>query len=262
MVPHSLLCELCTKSSPSKLGATNSRLLPCLAILCALFVVSHAVRAQPTPPSLPYGATHQMGIRIGGWANLGDDPPASDSSGNFQSNIKDGSAYVEAFIAWRLFNGGFAEADLGIVNRGRVTLIENGQKYIGNLLVTPILLQFRLYPTIKHNAKLYPFLTVGGGAYLGRRSVQFTTDSYAATYGGFRDDSQTEFNFTAGGGIDCRISRQLALELQGKYMPIHFKQLALVENYTAMTITIGVKYLYLPSKKKPPRGGSEHESRN
>ena len=113
-----------------------------------------------------------------------------------------------------------------------------------------------------HKSKLFPFVTAGGGVYFGRRSVQFTTDSYASTYGGFNDDSQTEFNYVIGGGIDCRISRSIALELQSKYMPIHFRQLALVENYTALTITIGVKYLYLPSKQRPPRGGPDHESRH
>jgi hypothetical protein len=233
----------------------SPRMIVCLVGLCIALVLSSAILAQPTAPPLPYGSHRQMGIRIGGWANLGDNPPASDTTGNFESNINSGSAYAEVFIAWRLFNGGFAEANLGIVNRGSVTLIENNQEYIGNLLVTPVLLQFKYYPTIGHKAKLYPFLSLGGGAYFGRRAVQFSTNSYDATYGGFNDNSQTEFNYTLGGGLDYRISRQLALELQGKYMPIRFKQLAFVENYTALTITIGIKFLTLPSKRQPPREG-------
>jgi opacity protein-like surface antigen len=237
----------------------SQRMAACLVIICALFFMSGAVYSQP---ALPYGSTHQMGIRIGGWANLGDDPPSTGLSGNFKSTIHSGSAYGEAFLAWKLFNGGFAEVDLGAVNRGRVTLVENGQQYIGNLLVTPLLLQCRYYPVMGQNAKIFPFLTAGGGVYFGRRSVQFSTNSYASTYGGFNDDSQSELNYVVGGGIDYRVSRSIALELQSKYMPIHFRQLALVENYTALTITFGVKYLYLPSIQKSPRGGPHHESRH
>ncbi|MEK7775184.1 MAG: hypothetical protein AAB305_04800 [Candidatus Zixiibacteriota bacterium] len=221
--------------------------------------MSDAVYSQP---ALPYGSTHQIGIRIGGWANLGDNPPAIGLSGNFESKINSGSAYGEAFLAWKLFHSGFAELDLGAVNRGSVTLVENGQQNIGYLQVTPLLLQCRYYPVMGQSAKIFPFLTAGGGVYFGRRSVQFTTDSYASTYDGFNDESQTEFNYVLGGGIDFRLSRSIALELQSKYMPIHFKQLALVENYTALTITIGVKYLYLPSKQKSPRGGPHDESRH
>lgn len=190
-----------------------------------------------------YNQRHQAGVRLGVWSNRGDASPLSDSTDNFKSNIKDECFYFEGYYARRIFQPMMIEGALGIVNRGSVTFIENGIENAGNLLVYTILVKAKLYPLASLKIRLQPYLTLGGGFYYGRRTVQFTTNSTYYDYYG--EQTASDFDFVFGGGIDWPFSSVLGLEASVKYMSIGFSSsLLTVRNYDALAICIGLKYIY------------------
>ena len=194
---------------------------------------------------------HQIGIRLGGWINGGESPPAllTDTFNNplMKTSIKDGSFYFEGYYAYNLLPYTFMEFSLGIVNRGSVTIYDIYGTDIGNLLIYPILLQVKLYPLLSSDSKLQPFVGFGGGLYYGRRNVQFTNNSYS--FYSLNEDSKTDFNYTLSGGVDWCLNNSIAFDMQLKYMPINFsKSLVTVNDFKAVSVTVGIKYLYATKK--------------
>jgi outer membrane protein W len=205
--------------------------------------VSHSW-AQP----LPFNQRHQAGVRLGVWANTGEMPPESDSLGTFETAFSDASVYFEFFASLRMTSFLMGELSFGMTNRGRVTFIEAGGSNIGHVLVHPILLSLKFYPFTPFKSKIQPFVTIGGGLYYGRRTVQFTTSNQIATYG-LNEDTGTDLNLAYGGGIDWPIGSTIGLEALVRYMPIEFSDgLQSVNNYDALAITVGIKYLFRTEK--------------
>ena len=93
---------------------------------------------------------HQVGIRLGGWINAGDDIPEfavdTTSLAILETSIKCGSFYFEAYGAYAVLPSTFLELSIGIVNRGSVTIQDGQFQDIGNLVLYPILLQLKWYP--------------------------------------------------------------------------------------------------------------------
>ena len=208
-------------------------------------IVSGAEEEKKKPT---LGRKHQVGVRLGAWINSGDTPPPLliDTTYNAQleTSIKDASFYMEGFFAYNIFPQTYLELTFGIVNRGSVTLYEAGDTDVGNLLVYPILLHLKVYPLSSFGTRLQPYVSVGGGIYYGKRDVQITTNYYYYYYN-INEDSQTDFNYALGGGFDWLLNNKLALDLNVKYMPISFsKSLVTIKDYEAMTISLGIKYLY------------------
>lgn len=193
---------------------------------------------------------HQLGIRLGGWNNLGETPPDffynSDSTARFKSKVGDVDFFFEGYYAYRLIPQALVEFSVGIVNRGTISILEGNRSDVGNLLVYPILMQFKLYPLSLFQSRIQPYVTLGGGLYYGRLSVQFTNDYFSAR---FSERSETDFNYALSGGIDYLLSSTIGLDFNFKYYPINFSRgLANIRNYDGMSITVGVKYLYKPKK--------------
>jgi hypothetical protein len=222
------------------------------SLLLILIAASlHAQTAQLTKEQA-FNKSHQVGVRIGVWGNLGDKPPVRDSSTlyQYQTDVKGGSFYAEGYAAFRICRPLMFEVSLGIVNRGDVTLddLDLGFTYIGSLILYPIQARLKLYPLAHSNSSIQPYLMAGGGIIHGRNNIQFSSDYYAQ----FREASATAVNFTVGGGLDFPISNQIGLDLNANYLPIHFsKELFAIKNYSALTVTVGVKYLYTSKKKDP-----------
>ena len=187
---------------------------------------------------------HQAGFRIGVWNNRGDTPPASgqvNETGEFKTNIHGSSAYVEAYFGYRLSSWAMAELSLGTVNRGSVTITDQGASDIGNLIIYPVVVQLEFYAGRLPGTKLYPFGIIGGGLHIGRRNVQYTSSQ--SYYSNWEEESATDFNYVVGGGIDWPIASQIGLELCVKYMPMNLS-LVTIEKQDALAFTVGVKYLY------------------
>lgn len=219
-------------------------LLPALLLI---FLGAGLVPAQDKQPQDPLTLRdkHQVGIRLGVWANNGATVPpyvaTDDDNIILETDINDASFYFEGFFAYNIMPHLYAELSFGMVNRGSVTLYEYGTTDVGNLLLYPILLQLKFYPLASFNARLQPYLTGGGGIYYGRRDVQFTDSWY---YYGFDRDSETDFNYTLGAGADWLLTNRLALDLNLRYMAIDFSEgLIAVSDYNALTVTVGIKYL-------------------
>jgi hypothetical protein len=185
---------------------------------------------------------HQVGARLGVWANGGDSPPGFyEAPGlQFRSDINDANVYFEGFGAYRLFSQAMVELSFGFVNRGDISLIEGEREYYGSLVLYPILLQFK-YGLPSPGGKLYPYVAVGGGFYYGRNSVQFTNDVFFS----LNQTSETDFNYVLSGGIDWPLAGSVGAEINVKYMPINFsKDLFLVRDYQAFAVSFGIKYLF------------------
>jgi hypothetical protein len=188
---------------------------------------------------------HQAGLRLGVWSNQGELPPAEgrvNETGSFETNIGSSSAYVEGFFGYRLLPWLTGELSLGTVNRGSISIEDQGAQDIGHLMIYPILLQFRLNSPPLPGTDLYPFAVIGGGLLYGRRTVQFT--NAVNYYSNWQEESATDFNYVIGGGVDWPVARQIGLEFSVKYIPMNLS-LVTIEKQDALAFGVGVKYLYL-----------------
>ncbi len=200
-----------------------------------------------------FSRQHQVGVRLGMWSNNGATPPASSSdsvSGIIQtSDINSASFFLEGFFGYRFTRLLMGELSFGLSNRGDVITRDTqfGINDVAALNIYPILLQIKLYAPPLMNGKLYPYAAAGGGIYYARNSIQVTDEYY---YAQFREASETDFNYVLGGGFDYVLASQIGLDFNVKYMPVTFSdRLVGVTDYSALTITVGVKYLYLPTGK-------------
>ena len=228
-------------------------LLVTLALLLVTIPAAYSqVPAQDTDedtfPTLR--SKHQVGLRLGGWINGGDEIPelAIDtvSGAILQTSIKSGSFYFEVYGAYSVLPQTFIELSIGIVNRGSVTIEEGPFQDVGNLIVYPILLQLKWYPVAALRSKFQPYVGVGGGIYHGRQDVQFSNNVFFST---LREDHETDINYTLAAGADWLLNDFLALEFHGRYMPIKFSNaLVTATDYNAVSITVGIKYLYRSKK--------------
>lgn len=212
-----------------------------------------------------YLASNQAGIRIGGWANRGGMPLDSFqvASGDYYlTEFGSGSFYLEGHYSHRFKPSWMAEFSIGVVSRGDVTLVDAlGSSSIGALQIYPILAKVKFYPFGSHAPKLNPYLMAGGGFYYGRHDIQITAGYNQALKQAFGEDTETDFNYVVGGGLDLQVASMIALELQAQYMPIKFSgDLIGISDYSALTITIGVKYL-TSSKKKNSNSNHKLHSR-
>lgn len=188
----------------------------------------------------------QVGIRLGGWLNQGGLPV--DTFVNLKTDVGDNSFYAELYGAWRVFNRGYLEVSLGFANRGEVSVSDSaGAQYVGNLVMYPILVQMKYYLPGFRRASFKPYFQVGGGLYMGRHSVQFTN----LTVPGIQEPSRTKLGYVIGGGFDWPLSESLCLDFNSRYFPFKFSQdLFTVNDFSAVTVTVGIKYLFVPTKKK------------
>jgi opacity protein-like surface antigen len=232
------------------------RLPSCFSVRCVL-VLSVIIAAGAVSviaadqPRNQFNLQNQAGIRLGVWSNLGGSPVADTSSGisTYTTDLKSSAFYFEAYFGYRLNPQLMLELAFGVVNRGDVTVNDgSGNQFFGNLLVYPIQLRAKVYPLASLRPKFQPYLTAGGGIYYGRNSIQFSTsNSFFSDYVG---DSRTKFSYMLGGGIDYPLSNIVGLDLNASYMPINFsKDLIFVRDYSALTVTVGIKYL-MPLRKK------------
>lgn len=220
------------------------------AIMSLLLVGTVLADSATMSPQEHFNVSHQAGVRLGVWGNMGDKPLAysadSVNQSYFKSNIKEANFYAEGYFGFRLSRPLMLELAAGIVNRGDVNAQEAGYVYYGNLLIYPIQLRLKLYPLGGMTMKYQPYLMAGGGLYYGRNSITLSSDYYAQ----YREQSRTNFNFVLGAGVDYPILTQVGLDLNFSYMPINFSSgLLEAKSYNAVTVTVGVKYLYTSRKK-------------
>ncbi len=207
-------------------------------------VVLLAAAPRPEIERVSFQRKHQTGVRIGAWANTGDLPAARDDVGTFEADFSDASIYFEVFVGVRLLPQLMAELSMGTTNRGEVSFIEAGGTNVGNVLIHPVLVSLRVYPLASMGLAWHPYLSVGGGVYFGRRTVQFTTSSEVAAFG-LNEETGTDFNIALGGGVDWPVGETVGLEAAARYLPIEFDNgLQTIRTYDALAFTIGVKYLF------------------
>jgi outer membrane protein W len=245
-------CELDFKRVVGMLATTA-------ALVVVLFSPTSADEAGGTLND-QYLKSHQFGGRIGGWANKGGSPGDSVMVAEpyyyYLTDFQSGNFYGEVFLAYRLSSFLAAEFSLGVVNRGEVVLRDDAlmQSQIGNLLMYPILAKVKLYPLGGAAVKFHPYLLAGGGVYYGRHDIQMVSGTGDYFYSVFDEASETTLGWVVGGGVDWPLASVVALDLNAQYMPINFsKALIDVKDYSSLTITVGVKYLFHSSDNNKAR---------
>jgi len=235
-----------------------------LASVVALWLILSAapVAAQDEPPEETlndlYLRSHQVGGRIGGWANLGDSPPevqgTPPAAGSFTTDFSGGNFYLEGYFAYRFNRWLVGEFSLGLVSRGDVTIYEiGGGSSFGSLNVYPVLMKLRVYPFAGLSGSIHPYVFAAGGVYYGKHSISIVNSYEGLLRANFGEESQTALGYALGGGIDWPLASVVALDLNIQYLPIDFGDpLIAVEDYSSVTITVGVKYLFF-SKNEDKR---------
>lgn len=218
-----------------------------------LLLVS-ANNAQCDQPGLveKFSKSHQLGMRLGAWTNLGALPPDTlfnpSTNSIMATKLTNANFYFEGFFGYRFNEQLMLELSLGISNRGSVTLSQNGSTEVGNVIIYPVLLQMKLYLLSMTDLRVQPYVFGGGGMYYGRRSTQVSSSGYIYLDS---QESETDFHYSFGGGIDLPLSRSLSADLNVKYMPIMFsKTFVAINDYKGIGITLGIKYLYSFDKKE------------
>ena len=216
----------------------------CIFLLVILVSMSQLVSAKDTGQSLQqkFTSSHQTGFRLGIWSNKGESPPAINLDSTLLSNIKDENFFFEGYYGYRLTSTLMIEGSVGLVNRGSVTFKELDVEKIGNVLLYSFLIQGKIYPLGITSLRLQPYVTGGGGLFYGKRSVQFTSNY---TYYSVGEESDMDFRYTLGGGLDYPIASMLALDFSVKYMAIDFSdKLIAISDYDGLAISVGLKYLW------------------
>jgi outer membrane protein W len=206
-----------------------------------------------SPAEFTFNDQHQLGMRIGVWANQGGTVPEwlSSSTLTMETKINDASFYFEGYFGYRWWSQAVIEFSMGMVNRGTVTMSDATGTDVGNLMVYPLLIHMKWYPLAPLNRKFQPYVAVGGGLYYGRRSVQLTTSSYYLYGYSLNEASETDFNYSLSAGIDWPFSHSIGLEMNVRYSPIYFSNsLLTVRDYDAVMVTVGVKYLRAVKSQK------------
>jgi len=228
--------------------------LTVFGVALCLILAAAPVGAQDETPEETlndlYLRSHQVGGRIGGWANLGDSPPevqgTPPAAGSFTTDFSGGSFYLEGYFAYRFNRWLVGEFSLGLVSRGDVTIYEiGGGSSFGSLNVYPVLLKLRVYPLAGLVGSIHPYVFAAGGVYYGKHSISIVNSYEGLLRANFGEASQTALGYALGGGVDWPLASVVALDLNVQYLPIDFGDpLIAVEDYSSVTITVGVKYLF------------------
>lgn len=240
-----------------------SFLIHALVIAAALFAGAVNVGAQTNstngnPAQQGFLGEHQAGARLGGWSNLGSSPLDSFNlavNSYYLTDFGNSNFYLEGYLGYRLNRALMLEFSLGIVSRGDVILVESdGGSSIGTMQIYPILAKLRIYPFGAHTGQFYPYLMAGGGICYGRHDIQIATAGDAYYRAALGQDSETDFNYVLGGGIDWPVASVVALELSAQYLPVKFSgDLIGIRDYSSLTVTVGAKYLFKSMKSKDSR---------
>ena len=231
-----------------------------LVIAVAVAAGAISIKAQTNTAAenqIPLGflGMHQAGARLGGWANRGGNPPDSFDlavDSYYLTDFGGGNFYLEGHLGYRLSRALMLEFSLGIVSRGDVILVESdGGSSVGAMQIYPILAKLRIYPFGAHTGRVYPYLMAGGGIYYGRHDIQIATGWSAYYREALGEDSETDFSYVLGGGIDWPVASVVALELSAQYLPVKFSgDLIGIRDYSSLTVTVGAKYLFKSMKSK------------
>jgi opacity protein-like surface antigen len=247
-----------TKTS---VGLTNP-VTVLIIVLALVFVVTPDSRGEQRNDSLShwFNRQHQGGIRVGVWGNRGGTPGQNLPSGisTAGEEFSDANFYFEGLLGLRISTLLVGELSVGIVNRGEAILHDGTTNYIGNLLIYPVLAKLKFYPLSGMAPKFHPYVLLGGGIYHARHDIQFAVGGSASILPFLEEKSRTSLDFVAGGGVDWPVASVISLDFNIQYMPIKQSSALIgVDDWSSLTFTFGVKYLYKSKDKK----GNSHTRR-
>jgi len=190
-----------------------------------------------------------IGVKLGGWSNQSDDVAIDPL---VAADMPETGFFTEVFYDHRFTPAILAEFSLGAISRGEARISRYDDEYIGPLNLYPFLVMIKVSPLSGRNRSLHPFLVAGGGFVFGRQSVEIirSADPFYDRY--FVEKTQTDFTWSAGGGIDFAVAEQFGITVGAKYMPVAFSNgLAGIKDYSGFSIALGFSYHLYKKEKKP-----------
>lgn len=212
-------------------------LIVCLS-LC-LFSSSLWALEKEVNPRLIEARYSMAGIRLGVWSDQGELPQTD----TIDFDLSRTGFVTELFIDYRLTPAILGEVSFGILSRGDVTIEKGTYKFVGPIILYPIMIQLKISPLSGRSEKLHPYLIGGGGFTFGKHNIDIILGNPSTREYLNAQRTVTDFNFVFGGGIDLALSDQIGLNLNVKYHPIQFgDELAGIKDYSGLSMTIGAAY--------------------
>jgi len=210
-----------------------------------------------------FQSSYQAGVSFGTWANQGGMPADSvddpNSLGYYTSDFSSTSFYLEGNLSYWLSRNFMGELSIGSVSRGDVILNEEFAGEVsssyGTLMIYPVMLKLKYYP-YTGAGKFYPYFSAGAGIYYGRHDITIVSGTNSYFNSIFDQASKTDFTYMIGGGFDWPLASVVAMEFGAQYLPIKYSDdLIGIDDYSAITITLGFKYLFSAEKDNSEKKG-------
>ena len=116
-------------------------------LLLALIIGTASVWSQTAATDLldRFFKSHQIGVRMGVWSNMGDIPPRlmfdQNSNTTLASKIANSNFYFEEYFAYRISSLIMLEFSFGMSNRVSFTFTDTVTTTAGNPFSYPLLVQ-------------------------------------------------------------------------------------------------------------------------
>jgi hypothetical protein len=211
-------------------------------ILIVLLGASVAWGGQPP-------GTFEVGVRLGLFSNTNNDLAADD--GGIEVFVNARNVYAEGFGAYYLARPLALVANLGSYSKGDIRFVGvdaalgRTRTFFGSAVIYPIQLGLRLDPFGSQlPGGLSPYFEGGGALIVGRESVnQLYYDTFSGSFVDGTIESETDWNWWAGGGLGLPLSEKIRLDFMVKYVATVFDgDIAGLSEFSGWQVTFGIGY--------------------
>ena len=223
------------------------RLLWTLGLVVAITAIAYG--GQPK-------GTAQLGLRLGLFKNDKTEFVIPDSPIRLFANTS--NFYIEGFVNYYATSYLALVLNLGSYSKGdiRFDVYYNGVfdgSFLGQATIIPMQAGLKLSPFSEElplNAQ--PYVEGGWALIVGRE--QATTGTYYSYFAQYTDgslNSETDFDWWAGGGVEIPLSSTIQFDFMAKYINTKFSgDIAGIRDFSGLQISFGVSYLKLPKKSE------------
>lgn len=203
-------------------------------------------------PALDAGqpaGTFDLGGRVGVFSNTEDDLATGSDLVQLFGNKT--NIYIEAALGYYFLPQAALVANLGTYSKGdiRFEAVQAGvgpRTFFGSAAIYPIQLGIKLSPfRSTFPLRAQPFVEGGGALIIGTESINsLYYDYYRDAWVDGNIETETDWNWWAGAGVEIPVSRQIYIDFMAKYVNIDFSgDIAGILDYSGWQVSFGFGYL-------------------